>query len=938
MVADILEGGGAPWQLDKSGLDAGSSDIGDCVGPKALNCVLDSNMTSVESIICHFPCVKCSELCPLAVHPNSPSDFHFGLYHGRCSTATCLQQDQPFFICFPCLQLPLPFKGHHKGYIAEWRAVQRHAQSKFHQKAMEKWRASNAPSRFQGHIETTVDTMQNASDTLPLDPTECCTEDITDDIHTNEDFELKSLDQLSSLGFASGSKSPQFIWDSLKGHGSGLKSLTARAFAVPLDKVTLQESEFSILLSSLLIELTERQRELLAEILLLAGNSSSKDLSIFQSTRLPTSTEDFDRFYLKGKDSIMQNLPIPILQSAADGSHARVSLPDLIANELGKAQSYDDLQLSAELQVQESDREPNDAATPNGRRLLLSLQQDSTNDPHNQCVFNLWLREWRDDFDPNNTKSSRNQVWVNTFTIGPGIDATNGATTYFMALGAKGDDHSVIEKSLLQEIQGFNSAGHDIFHGGLKKVVRVRLGKLVTGVDRPERTAMFSVGDHNGSFSSCWGVSTRIDNRLKENRLPSCSRCRKRRMVELGLCHPVRSDNNRCSGPQCQNWNLYHPTLFFSAPKNYPTVCDRSTGAPKPALGRPIFNVKRNAGSQTSQNGGTTEERRNNPTRTKRNRSESQDEGPKLRSHPISIPWLKDAVLFAHHNMKTPLSSVLPNGKRFWNKAQASAYLRSCGCTNKLIDSVYASAKNADTFPPFPETWIDEQGLERCHFAPMHMIFLGNVKTVLEILCTWMGSHETLATFGKQMNTYLTHVKMLRCTRYFSSQPLSTSSWGTGTWVSENYLFACRILKFVMLLPCFKSDRLHRREDFALEYQQVSRFVCAANVAISWIMTNQKEIHRLPNVVKVFLDTMFEMDVLVGSDGQSGSESVGSAKLSHVMKSNSLGLLFISEYHDDMGPACLHWEGGFEGERKIQQVKPALSIKHCLTNGVDDMF
>ena len=71
----------------------------------------------------------------------------------------------------------------------------------------------------------------------------------------------------------------------------------------------------------------------------------------------------------------------------------------------------------------------------------------------------------------------------------------------------------------------------------------------------------------------------------------------------------------------------------------------------------------------------------------------------------------------------------------------------------------------------------------------MHMLFLGHVKSDIDMVSKWLGHYEILATFGKQANLYLQAVRNLRANRYFAAHPFSTSSWGTGDWVSENYLF-----------------------------------------------------------------------------------------------------------------------------------------------------
>ena len=56
--------------------------------------------------------------------------------------------------------------------------------------------------------------------------------------------------------------------------------------------------------------------------------------------------------------------------------------------------------------------------------------------------------------------------------------------------------------------------------------------------------------------------------------------------------------------------------------------------------------------------------------------------------------------------------------------------------------------------------------------------------------------------------------------------------------------------------------------------------------------------------------------------------ATGRKKRQHnFVKSNYLGLLVAANTHSYHGPAILNWEGGWHGERKIQQVKLLLHIK-----------
>ena len=90
----------------------------------------------------------------------------------------------------------------------------------------------------------------------------------------------------------------------------------------------------------------------------------------------------------------------------------------------------------------------------------------------------------------------------------------------------------------------------------------------------------------------------------------------------------------------------------------------------------------------------------------------------------------------------------------------------------------------------------------------MHMLFLGHVKSDMDMVSKWLGRYEILATFGKKANMYLQAVRNLRANLYFAAHPFSTSSWGIGVWVSENYLFWGRVMKFFLILPALNQQRL----------------------------------------------------------------------------------------------------------------------------------
>ena len=140
------------------------------------------------------------------------------------------------------------------------------------------------------------------------------------------------------------------------------------------------------------------------------------------------------------------------------------------------------------------------------------------------------------------------------------------------------------------ELNALSNEGKMFYHGGLKCIIKVKMGKLLLFVDRPERTSILQVGDHNRTYSTFWGHSCKVDGYSKENHLPSCKECHKKflqstisgeqhqsNLQEL-LLFSDRTQNNDtpshvsqpCNGRKCASWNVLHPSFTFCVPTNYP--------------------------------------------------------------------------------------------------------------------------------------------------------------------------------------------------------------------------------------------------------------------------------------------------------------------------------------------------------------------------------
>ena len=322
---------------------------------------------------------------------------------------------------------------------------------------------------------------------------------------------LNSLNELKDHGFDPESNATAFYWSEHQLSGSEVRNLTTKAFSLRTEQVSNAEALFSLTISNLLIQLTESQRELFAQCMLHAANSKHPQLSIFGHTCIPTSEDNFQKFYLSGPNAVVPNLPHPIPKTTPDGTHSFVGLTDLLANELAKATTFDKLYFESNVQFLPKDVTTL-STTPSAYKLFLDLKEDDDE----QYVLYLWYKEWSDDFDPNNTKASRNQVWSNTFTICPDNRESQGRKSYFMSLSCKGKDHSEIEMQFHNELKALLNEGKMFYHGGLKHIIKVKMGKLLLCVDRPERTSILQVGDHNGTFSTFWGHSCKVMDTAKK--------------------------------------------------------------------------------------------------------------------------------------------------------------------------------------------------------------------------------------------------------------------------------------------------------------------------------------------------------------------------------------------------------------------------------------
>lgn len=513
--------------------------------------------------------------------------------------------------------------------------------------------------------------------------------------------------------------------------------------------------------ASLVCTLTRSQRDQLAVILdqvtTAAVNQFSAEASEkVWSTKIPRTPGDIRNLYVRGKFAILPNLPRPPVLIVGD--HGYVSLKDCVADLLGHGLEVDNVvaleSCSVVSKVSES------AAA---QKMLQNVRIKHSNAEKVLC---LYIIEWSDAFEPSScTKNNRGSCWIKTITIAPPSSKNNRLThTYPVSLGLDGDSHEEIEAMFSAELEAFkNGVDVTFYHGGIKQNVLVYLELIASLQDQPERRKSNYIMLGGGKFTSRWGYS--LDIAAVASNVPACAQCC--RMNLNG-----GSFTQQCSPcVQCVNWDTYssHELLKVTPPKDYPEEHIPPTNVLSPLQ--------------------------------------------------LSYDLLKAAVKNAHNGFCS--------GE--WSKKNVDSYLRVHGLNNDAINSVIECATNAklfhdiDTDPEklvdpdkaaffeqivakrnkhpqkymmwkFPPQWTRGVNLSQHIDVPMHLVFLGVVKTVIQMVQEWAKLRGKYATFVRYLHGTLDSIQQLgldwcRCVPYKNGK--------LGGWVSENYLAAARLLPWM---------------------------------------------------------------------------------------------------------------------------------------------
>ena len=654
--------------------------------------------------------------------------------------------------------------------------------------------------------------------------------------------------------------------------GNGIKQIVHNAFAMNTDNnhtdTPWNEIKYHMKATMFCCALSTAQQANFGDLCNMMENTFYNDNSFNNRnhiSRVPVSSKDIDRFYLKRSTSIARNIPIPSIIEFDD--HACVSITEVIHHVLYFAIPIDGMLTKSVSQEYKNIITSSSPMTCSSMSNSIRSQVRIACEPNKISPLIIPIILWSDDFEPNHVKQHKKSTWIKTVTVAPPHDCqTSSKHTFVIALGPKDKDHEQINVHFFEELKRLETPTY-MYCRATNTNIPVVVKILAISADRPERCALNCMLGHGGLTTRRWRYSAYID----QPKLKSCSSCLKHRLLNLKIV----SSNTSTYCRDCYDWNYDHPSMHKAKPLEYPK--SQHADSPPPPIGREVMNVNI------------------------------------LRPIELSYNTMIQGVRFCFHNCY----------HAEWTKLSAMSYLKSIG-VNEAYGSKYVyqkaldckknpmvSSSNLFDYLTFPVHWTCGISLDQCIDTPMHQIFQGVVKSIMEKTMSWLIKKDTshYKAFGDVVNDTLFDIHKLGLDWCRMEKLMRGRSYTMGGWQAEQYIAftRCSIVIYSAIREVVSDDEVGIDEHECMIQAMLS--------FISRLMCNDAiDMETLMEHIKIFLsacDAFESRAYLMNGDD-----------FMWFSKGNFLSLLNLPSQISKFGRVRLYWEGS--RERSIQQIKPFL--------------
>ena len=591
------------------------------------------------------------------------------------------------------------------------------------------------------------------------------------------------------------------------------------------------EVDFQLCISKLVVSLTDKQQRGFASVLsrLTSLYIHKKNNSTYVPIcNIPTSKADLDRIYTRSGTSISKNLPTPDCRKLKE--HSYVSIKDCVADFLmNNTESIVDID-DWHTELKDADRYTYSRLVFDNRhshylikKLSERKEKYKVNLPY--PILPIFLFFWSEDFDPNRSiKSNRQSVWIKTCTIKcMSYDGEVIENTYPISVSKKECDHEEVQKEVQEEIKELSSGKFILIYSRSHNCpVYVHADVFCYKMDQPERRSNLKLLAGNSNLHGRYGFLQDIKNKVGVIR--SCIKCRESIMNEIENDKIDENGwrSNKCS--VCTNWMYDYESELL----DYDIECDTE---------------------------GLEGEMRNG----------------KMKCRKISLDKMQSALEYAknrlvHHGWNSTKCTDFLNQHGFHTavikellkklcklKAFGEAEIGKDSNPELWGEMLEALKGNPEDFDPMkrPSIWYESEDLDLYPDIPMHLLFLGIVKTVIKEIVTWLKSRYHHTIFCDMVRGILDEIKQLNLSW---CKVLAFSEDNFGGWVSENYLGLCRISEwFYTMLEYLPEKELY--SDPITDYSKWNMKQNQAWLRARGLKTKGKKAKELQEIVKGYYDS-----------------------------------------------------------------------------------
>ena len=715
---------------------------------------------------------------------------------------------------------------------------------------------------------------------------------------------------------------------SCPGIDGGCRGITYRAFNSPpgvninreefcmsdLERyATEEETEFIFALTTILNEMTNSMEDKMSSVLTPLVRQFCGRRVFENIPCVPTTRHDFQKYCLRNRNSVMSSLPSEVVHKI--NYHACIKLNDKINHLMGHG---------IEIEFYDDDKNQDGL---NGCRAMKNLYTRLKKQKEYTAKTKVgYILLWSDGFQVHHVRTKNNNIWILTVTFqAPNNIKGSKFHSFILAMGLKDWDHTPVVEAYLEELKSIRE-GHWRYCGKRKKKIHTMFDLLIYAADHPERCALAFTRDR-GNMGVMWKYSLRINSDL----FPSCIDCKEKRFYWLKQWYSTQSVPAKYAYncDNCQDWECSGITKPFRSGllKGYPTT---------KALNSPKFPTKRN----------------------------------------VPMKYLYPARQSFKYLQKCCKAAFFNRATKTWSVANLNAYLQSVGVKDKLIkdiqimgDMVIKSNLDPTEFMhtklKLPQVWEQPCPMDAFIDSPMHMLFLGVVKSVLDELKDYALSYNKRAAFIDRANPLIASVRKYHLAfcrlELFGKKDSSTLTPG---WLSDNCVSFARIMPIIcgILLDDVINPK-DSRDDLVQQallkrHEQCKALVVACYVMIAHLMHASKvPLLVMEHHIKVFLQCCVEYEDATLSwtelknakDTSEQKKTTKKAENSNSVaeeqsktqaqvteneqtlkrkrqfwesKSNFVSLLNLPLQIESYGPVRHYWEG--DRERDIQLIKPLI--------------